>query len=172
MARLQTQWWELPTVYSLNFTNAELVAGATINRTIPIQADSAFKWNKATFYAAIDGAPYATGAEPIPQVSIQIQDTGSSRLMFDAPVPVSNFFGTGRLPFILPVAYVFRPRSALQITVTNFSTATAYMLRLAFIGNKIYEGAPEDALNGYVAGRYSPLSLAGQVQQQVAQQAG
>lgn len=162
MADFQHQWWELPTVYEIDFTSAQLTSGVTLNGSIQIQADSAFKWTKATYYADIGGAVFTESARPIPQVSIQIQDTGSSRVLFNNAVPVPNVFGTGQLPFILPVPYVFRPRSAMQLTVQNFSAASAYNLRLSFIGSKIFEGTPEKTLNGYVSGRYSPLGVAAQ----------
>lgn len=127
------------TVYEIDFTAAALVAGATLNSAVFIQADSMFVWQKATFYADIGGAVFTDSTRPIPQVSVSITDQGSQRQLFTAPVPIQNIFGNGQLPFILPVERVFDARTTIAVQVVNFSTATAYNLKLSLIGKKIFK---------------------------------
>ncbi len=132
------------TVYELDFTAAELIAGATVNKAVAIQADSAFKWTKATYYADIAGAVFTDSTRPIPQVALQILDTGSGRQLFNQAVPLVNIFGNGQLPFILPVERVFQARSSISVSVVNFSAATAYALRISLIGSKVFKYSGND----------------------------
>lgn len=131
------QFVESFTVYELDFL--ALAAGTTANGAIQIQADSQFRWVKAAYYATVANAAFLLSTIPIPSVTVQINDTGSGRQLFNAAVPVPSVFGRGELPFILPVSYVFQPRSSMQVTVANFDAAVTYNLRLSFIGTKIFE---------------------------------
>lgn len=141
MARVSTpqrQYWEDYFAYEIDFLS--LAAGASATGSIQIQADSAFKWTKAAYYATIANAAFVLNTIPIPSVTVQLVDTGSGRNLFSAAVPVPSVFGRGELPFILPMARVFQPRSAINVQVANFDAAVTYNLRLTFIGTKIFEG--------------------------------
>lgn len=128
------------TVYELDF--GALAAGAVSTQAIAIQADSAFKWTKATYLATASPAVGLTDSTRIiPNCSIQIVDTGSGRQLFNSAVPIPSIFGTGQLPFILPVERIFMPRSTMSVTVTNFDNAATTLLKLSFIGSKIFEYA-------------------------------
>lgn len=118
---------------------AALANGATATNNIQVQADSDFKWLKATAAADIAGAPQTESSIVIPLVTILITDTGSGRQLMSAPVPIADIFGIGQLPFILPLPRIFRARSSISVTVANYSAATTYNLRLSFIGTKIFQ---------------------------------
>lgn len=138
--RSQKGYVEDYTVYELDFRS--LAVGATASQSIPIQADSAFKWTKACMFASIGafpGAAFTDATRPVPNATVQVQDTGSGRLLYNAPVPVSSVFGYGNLPFILPVERVFAERSAITVTVTNNSAADIYNLLLSLIGAKVFK---------------------------------
>jgi hypothetical protein len=122
------------TTYEQDFLN--LAPGVTSNQSIQIQADSRFVWTKATYYATIANAAFTNATQPIPSITIQITDGGSGRVLFNNPVPIPNLFGTGELPFILPVKRVFLERSSIIMSVANFDAAVTYNLRLSFIGAK------------------------------------
>ena len=122
--------------YQVNF--ASLAAGASANGSFQVQADSDFKWLKATVMADLAGAAQTVSTQVIPLVTIQITDTGSGRQLMSAPVPIFNMFGTGQIPFILPVPRIFKARANVAIAVANYSAATAYLFRLSFIGTKIF----------------------------------
>ncbi len=133
---VRAQTVESFTIYELDF--AALAPNITANGAIQIQADSAFRWTKATYAANLAAAAYVANTRPIPNVSILITDTGSGRQLFNAPVPIPNVFGLGELPFILPRDYIFEPRSSMTVQVANFDAAVTYNLRLSFIGTKIF----------------------------------
>lgn len=130
-------------VYTQNFTsdlNNAVAPTGTGNGSINIQADSDFVLQKLTYFADIAKAAQTENTRVIPLMSIQIRDTGSGRDIIENATPVSNIFGTGQLPFILPTKKLFLARSTIAITVTNFDAAVTYNLQLAFVGYKVFRG--------------------------------
>lgn len=118
-----------------------LAAGASANDIINIEADSNFIMQKLTTFSTIGAFPGGVTTEAtrdIPQVTIQLNDTGSGRNLNSNPVPIDNIFGTGQRPFILPNPRVFLRNSTIQVSFTNFSAATIYNIILTFIGYKLY----------------------------------
>lgn len=113
--------------------------GATANANIQIQADSDFKLVKITTMADIAAASQLEGTRVLPLVTLQIVDTGSGRQIFSSPVAMGALFGTGQLPFILPVPRIFKARTNISLSFTNYDAAVTYNLRNAFIGNKIFQ---------------------------------
>jgi hypothetical protein len=133
----RTQMFEDFFIYNANF--AALAPAAVATQVINIQADSHFKWSEATYEADIAAAAFLDGTRPIPNVTVQIQDSGTGRTLFNAPIPIPSIFGTGQLPFILPIPRVFMARSSITLTATNFDAAVTYNLRLALIGTKLFD---------------------------------
>jgi len=123
-------------IYTQDFSG--LSAASATNGNITIQADSDFMLQKLTYFADIAGAAQQDQSRVIPLITIQVTDSGSGRNLFEQATPVPSIFGTGELPFILPTPKLFPSRSTIQIAVANFSTATAYNLKLAFIGYKAF----------------------------------
>lgn len=124
--------------YEEDFLVADLIAGATLNGSIEIQADSDFVWQKAAFFADLAGAPQTDSSRVLPLVTVQLVDTGSGRNLLELAAPITSLFGSGELPFVLPIPRLFFARSTVQVQISNFSAATAYGLRLSFIGYKAY----------------------------------
>lgn len=133
---VQTQYVEDFFVYTINFLN--LGAGSTQSSNLQIEADSDFKLVKLAQFSDI-GYDQDRSSYVIPLVTIQITDTGSGRQLFNTPTPIPSLFGSGEIPFILPVARIFKARSSVAIQVNNFSTSSAYNLRLSLIGTKIFK---------------------------------
>jgi hypothetical protein len=123
-------------VYNVLFD--AIAPGDTQQANIAIQADSHFKWIKATMQADIDAAAYTSGARPLPLAALQLVDSGSGRQLFLSALPLELVFGTGELPFILPIPRIFRARSNIALTLTNFDAAVTYDIRLALIGTKMF----------------------------------
>lgn len=135
----QTQFWYVPFIYEMDF--GALAAGANANGNIQIQADADFKWIKSTYFCDLAGAAQTESTKVIPLETVQINDSSTGANLFSAAVPVPSYFGRGELPFILPVPYIFKARSSLSFTLTNYSAGTLYTnTRLSLIGCKIYRG--------------------------------
>lgn len=115
-----------------------LAAGGSSADTIAIEADSDFILQKLTYLATVGDVQSTDATRIIPNVLIQITDTGSGRQLMQDAIPVSSFFGSGMLPFILPNPRLFMRNSTIQIAYTSFETAAVDDVRLAFIGYKIY----------------------------------
>jgi len=125
-------------IYEEDFS--AIASGSSQTGSINIQADSDFVVQKLTFFSDIAGAVQTDSTRVIPLISLQITDTGSGRNLMESAIPVSNLFGTGQIPFILPQPKLFLARSSVTITVDNFSDSTTYNLRLSLIGYKVFRG--------------------------------
>ena len=115
-----------------------LGAGAVANNNIQIDADSDFKLTKISGMADIANAIQTSSTLVIPLVTINFVDTGSGRTLMSNAVPWGSIVGTPGLPFILPVPRIFKARTNISITMTNYSAATTYNLHLALEGTKIF----------------------------------
>lgn len=125
-------------VYEVDFT-AGIAAGATSNGSFNVQADSDFKWLKACYFADIAVGAQTQSTQVIPLATVLITDQGSGRQLMSLAVPIYNIFGSGQIPFILPVPKLFAAKSTVAVTVANFSAATTYNIRLSFIGVKVFK---------------------------------
>lgn len=137
------------TLHKLNYVyEAESLALAALGvsqDTINIESDSDFVWTKSTFQADIAAAAQTDSSRVFPLVTIQIRDTGSARNFFNAPIPLTSFFGTGEIPFILPVSQRMRLNTTFVVDFVNFDAAATYNIRLAFIGYKVFTPGPSPA---------------------------
>lgn len=122
---------------------ASLAPGAVATVNVQVEADSDFEWMKSAFFgiSTITGAATFTTAE-LPLITVQIQDSGSGRNLFNQPVNVLNICGDGKLPNVLPVARMFRANSNISFSFTNISSATTYsLIQFAMIGRKAWKVA-------------------------------
>lgn len=116
-----------------------LAPAASTTLTFNVDGESDFFWDKATVYADVanDGTTYLDGQ--LPGVLIQITDTNSQRQMFNNPTPAGNFFGTGLIPFILPIRKLFYSKATVKLSIQNITDNTTYTrLDFSFAGIKAY----------------------------------
>jgi hypothetical protein len=107
--------------------------------SVTIDSDGDFFWTKGCVYADIANDAFTDSTRPIPALTVLITDGTTQRNMSNVPVAVNNLFGTGSLPFILPVAKYFAARSLITLTVYNISdNATYTSLRFSLHGVKAY----------------------------------
>lgn len=131
----QVQMTQDFTVYEADF--AALAVGVQQVQVIQIQADANFRWIKSAFLADIGVALETQATMVVPLVTVQITDAFSGRQLFNNPVPVPNVFGTGQIPFILPLPRIFAANTSITVAATNYAVGgTVYNLRLSFIGVK------------------------------------
>lgn len=126
-------------IYELDF--ASIAASGTASSSFTVQADSNFLWQYGAFFADIAGATQTDSSRVVPAISATILDTSSGRQLMSAAVPITSLFGTGQLPFLLPTPRFFRAQTQVTVNLTNFSAATAYVLKLQFIGTKFFKFA-------------------------------
>lgn len=120
-------------VYGVTFST--LTSGSSNTAPINIQADSDFFLSKlAVFATDVNDLPIANNDGIA--VNVLITDTGSGRNLANIAVPVSSFFGSGQLPFILPRQRIFLANTTINVQVTNFGAGDYNALSLSFIGEK------------------------------------
>lgn len=119
-------------------TAIPLAPGASANSIINIEADSDFILQKFTYEADESGVAFTDSTRPLPNVNVLLTDSGSGRQLMQNPTPIPSIFGTGELPFILSNPRFFSRNTTIQVAYTNFDVAASYVIRLSFIGYKIY----------------------------------
>lgn len=122
--------------YNINFS--ALAAAASATGSFTVQADADFHIFKLAYFADIAAAIQTDSSRVIPLCNVLLTDTGSAQQLMDSAAPISSLFGEGDAPFILPYAYPLKASANMQATLTNFSAATTYNVRLSFIGVKVF----------------------------------
>lgn len=125
--------------YVYEFFTAALGVAASATDQVKIESDADFIWTKMAFWADLASAAQTDATRVLPNVSIQFKDTGSGRNFFNAPIAIPSIFGTGEIPFILPIAQKLRLNSVLQCDFTSFEAVSTPDIRLAIIGYKIFK---------------------------------
>lgn len=128
--------------YTLNPTNtpgfASIAAGGQATGALNIEQDSDFQLVKMSYFCqngSDDNNELALRALPL--ATVNIQDTGSGRYLMNGPVALTDLFGTGELPFILPEDKIFVARATIFVQVANYGSSDAVVnLYLSFIGIK------------------------------------
>jgi hypothetical protein len=124
--------------YEINLP-APLVAGANANGYVTIDKDSDFFWQKATAHVTVGNQGTTRQNEQIPEVDIIITNTTSGRAIMNTQVPIRNIFGTGEIPFILPIETYFGATSQIACTFYNVSANLDYStVKISFIGIKAF----------------------------------
>ena len=118
-----------------------VAAGASALGNFQVEANSLFLWDRASYFATIANAAFDADTQPIPNVAIQITDSGSGRQLFRTPQPIPSVFGFGGLPFVLPQPRYFERNSLVQVELSNFDAAVTYIIRLSFLGSKLFKSA-------------------------------
>lgn len=120
------------------FSNLAAATGTATNQLL-IQADADFEWTHGVYAFSLADAAQEWNTYDVPNMSIQIADTGSGRFMMNAAVPVPSMFGFFGNPRQLPISKVFKANSSVAFTAVNFDAAVATgQLRLTLLGWKLY----------------------------------
>lgn len=105
-----------------------------------IDANCDFLWEKATFFPQ-DNTPtdYTADSAPVPNLTVVITDTSTGRNLMNVPVPAASLFGSGQLPFILPMPKLFKARATVQLLAANNSSAITWgNVYFNFIGTQLF----------------------------------
>ena len=128
-----------PFVYEVDV--AAIAGAASANVSFTIASDSNFLWQYSACFADIAAAVQTDSSRVLPLVTVTIQDGSSGRQLMNSAVPLPALFGFGSLPFLLPTPRFFRAQTTVNLSLTNYTAATTYGLRLSFIGTKFFRFA-------------------------------
>ena len=124
--------------YVYDFTFPTLAPGATLPVTNLIEADSAFEWIVANL-SAVDGNGFLTSADGN-DFTMQIRDGGTSRDLFNQPLPAADVTGNGIFPFELAEPRIFLAKTPVTVTLQNGNGGlVSSTVHLSFIGRKIFQ---------------------------------
>jgi hypothetical protein len=107
--------------YYFYTTNPGVLApGGTANDSIQIDNGTDFYWIATTMQADIGEATLTESTNIIPLVTVLINDTGTSRNLMNAPVPVPSIAGDSKRPYRLVRPRLFRANSIINFTFTSY----------------------------------------------------
>lgn len=127
----------VPYVYQLPvFSN--LAVGANGTQSVNVDASSDFLWTESSYEFDLAGAAFLYNTRPIPNMDVFIIDTGSSRNLMNADVPVTSLFGKPETPFMRNLPYLFAAGGTISVKATNRDAAVVTgNLRLSLIGEQL-----------------------------------
>lgn len=105
---------------------------------IQIEASTDFWWIKSAYIADNAGAAQTDATRIVPNVDVQLTSTGSDRSLSQDFTPISSWFGSQGLPFVLPFAQLITANSILRANIISREAALTLNIRLLFIGWKDY----------------------------------
>lgn len=135
--------WDMlmvPFDYSVYFSSAVFLAGASINANTAIQADSHFAMLAINFLQTTTATPptESTGVNTL----VRFQDTGSGMYLDDNAQPLysraGNQAGFPGYQAAIGVPYLLVANTAFNTAIQNSDTVSAYNLWLTFRGVKIF----------------------------------
>jgi hypothetical protein len=114
-------------------------AATSAPSTITIQDDSDFEWLASAFQFNVAQAAITVATQNIPNMAVNIIDTGSGKQLMNANTPVTSIFGRPGQPIYLPHPRILTRNSVYSITAQNYDAAVATGdLWLTLIGRKLY----------------------------------
>lgn len=116
-------------VFTYQTPNVALLNHGTGSGAQPIQFDnnSTFLWLRSTFTYDVAEAQFEVSTQPVPLITVQIQDTGNGMQFMNAPVPVYEIAGIqSGLPYILPTPQLIQPNASYTWTFANYDAAVNY----------------------------------------------
>lgn len=112
----------------------------TATGIINIDADSDFYCVAFSYQADIGGAILTESTNPIPLVTLQINDTGSGKSLSNIPLPIGTMAGDGKRPYRLVRPRVFLSNATVQLNWTAYQVpGTTYNITFVLHGYKIYK---------------------------------
>lgn len=123
--------YEFVSIVSLAANTGGLLLSVTTDQ------DGDFYWHKGCIFVDVanDGTSYEN--QIAPNLTVLITDGRTQRNLSPVPVHATNYFGTARMPYILPTPYFFAARTLITMLVANVSDNTAYSsIRISMHGIK------------------------------------
>jgi hypothetical protein len=106
---------------------ANLAAGGSSNPTLQIDAGTDFYLIALSYQAQVNAAGGLTeSSNPVPLVTMQLTDSGSTRSLFSSAAPLAAVAGDGKRPARLIRPRLFRALSQLSFAFTSLEPATVY----------------------------------------------
>lgn len=123
--------------FGYQVTSLNLLAGAAAQANFAVQNDSDFLAVALVGTCRDPANPETLFAAPA--LTIQIEDSGSGRFLFNQQIDWAQIVGTSQLPAYLPYPKIIPRASVVTWTFTSIAGAQAYDIRAAVLGFKIFD---------------------------------
>lgn len=124
-------------VYTASFGSIAANGNGTVQ--INIESDSQFVVQKLAYFVTdAAGTTQTNDSRILPNLTIQITDTGSGRNLQNEALPVTSICGEGDLPHILSTPKTFKANSIITTVLTNFGSDNLDNVFINFIGKKVF----------------------------------
>lgn len=124
--------------FSINANSGIVAPAGTSTINIAIDAAAPFLIVNQTYAANNAAAAQTSGTFIYPNWTVLLTDTGSNRQLMDVDTPITNIFGNGQFPYVLPEPKLMQANSILQCKFTSFEAAVSLSVRLTFSGYRLY----------------------------------
>jgi hypothetical protein len=128
--------------YVLSF--GAIAFGANLPLAFQVDTGFDFIWMKASAFI-YDAAGLGVSTLLLPRLTVVLQDGSTKQQITDGEVPVASLFGTGQIPYILPLRHRIVGGATFNAQVFNRHTATAFGVDLVFSGAHVQRGALLDS---------------------------
>lgn len=120
-----------------------LAAGGVAQCTLSIDAGTDFYLIALSYQAQIaSGGGLEESTNPIPLVTMQLNDSGSTRNLFSQPLPLPSVAGDGKRPARLIRPRIFRALSALTFNFVSLEPSVVYAhVYIALWGYRKFAGS-------------------------------
>lgn len=118
-----------------------VAVGGSVTTQLIMQDDSDFELIALAYHMTIADAAIVQNTRPLPNVTIQLTDTGSGAALFNNPVPLSSvaYHGENGAVRQLPVSRKFFRSSTIAIQLSNFDAALITgKFRVTMLGQKLF----------------------------------
>lgn len=117
-----------------------MTAALVSQQQVIIQANTAFEMREIVYFWNLANAAFTESTRPVPNVTLQLQDSGSGKNLFSAPAPLNSVaVNSESRRRALQWPRIFSPNSTITATLTNFdAAATTGRARLCLIGRHLY----------------------------------
>lgn len=117
-----------------------LAPAGVATQILTFDAASNFIWYYANWsaYNHAGNTAWTESTRQIPAITALITPGDTSIQMMNQAAPLSHFFGSGEMPFVLPAPRELPARSTLTMQLTNLDSAITYDIYLSLIGVKRY----------------------------------
>ena len=113
-------------VTSFSTANAAFAAAAVAQSNIQIDNGTDFYLIALSYQVDLSGAAVTESGNILPLITVLINDTGTSRNLMNAALPLTTIAGDGKRPYRLVRPRLFRANSVINFTWTNYSSSTTY----------------------------------------------
>ncbi len=120
-------------------SSAAIAAGGQQVLTFLVDTGYDFIWMKSQAFV-YDANGLQVSTLLMPRLTVNLQDGSSKQQVNDGEVPIAALFGTGQIPYILPVRHRIRGGMVFNATVFNRHAATAFSVDLVFSGSHVVLG--------------------------------